>query len=58
MQIELTREQRMILIQSVWSNMGEHDSYLNDDRFIADKIQERLAKLAELETILWAGENK
>ena len=58
MQIELNYEQRMILIQAVWSNMGEHDAYLNDDRFIADKIQERMTKLKELETILWAGENK
>jgi dTDP-glucose pyrophosphorylase len=58
MQIELNHEQRMILIQSVWSNMGEHDSYLTDDRFITEKIEERLAKLKELETILWAGENK
>ena len=58
MQIELNHEQRMILIQSVWSNMGEHDSYLKDDRFITEKIEERIAKLKELETILWAGENK
>jgi hypothetical protein len=58
MQIELSYEQRMILIQALWSNMGEHDAYLNDDRFITEKIQERIAKLKELETILWANENK
>lgn len=58
MQIKLSYEQRMILIQAVWSNMGEHDSYLKDDRFIAEKIQERMDKLKELETILWAGDNK
>jgi hypothetical protein len=58
MQIELNYEQRMILIQSIASNLGEHDSYLKDDRFITEKIQERIAQLKELETVLWAGENQ
>lgn len=58
MTFELTREQRMILIQSIWSNAGEHESYLTDDRFITEKVQERLQKLKLLETILWAGENQ
>lgn len=58
MTFELNREQRMILIQAIWSNMGEHTEYLKDDRFIAEKCQERIEKLKALEAILWAGENQ
>jgi hypothetical protein len=48
----------MTLIRSIWSNLGEHEQYLTDDRFIKDKIEEQIQKLKELETILWAGDNK
>lgn len=57
MQIELSREQRMLLIRSVWSNLNEHEQYLTDDRFIKAKIEDDILKLKELETILWQGEN-
>ena len=57
MQIELSREQRMLLIRSVWANLNEHEQYLTDDRFIKDKIEEDISKLKELEIILWQGEN-
>ena len=56
--MEFTREQRMILIRSIWANMNEHEQYLTDDRFIKAKIEEDILKLKELETILWQGENK
>lgn len=58
MTFDLTYEQRMILIRSIWSNLGEHDQYLGDDRFIKEKIEEQIQKLQELETILWAGDNQ
>ena len=58
MTFNLNYEQRMILIRSIWSNLGEHEQYLTDDRFIKDKIEEQIKKLKELETILWAGDNK
>lgn len=55
--MELSREQRMLLIRSVWANLNEHEQYLTDDRFIKDKIEEDILKLKELEIILWQGEN-
>jgi hypothetical protein len=58
MTFNLSHEQRMTLIRSIWSNLGEHEQYLTDDRFIKDKIEEQIQKLKELETILWAGDNK
>lgn len=57
MEFKLDREQRMILIQAIWSNIGEHESYRNDDRFFQDKVEERITKLKQLETLLWNGEN-
>jgi hypothetical protein len=57
MQIELSREQRMLLIRSIWANIGEHEHYLTDDRFIKDVIEKEIVRLKELETILWQGEN-
>jgi len=58
MTFNLSYEQRMTLIRSIWSNLGEYEQYLTDDRFIKDKIEEQIQKLKELETILWAGDNK
>jgi hypothetical protein len=55
--MQLSREQRMLLIRSIWSNLNEHEQYLTDDRFIKAKIEQDIAKLKELETILWQGEN-
>lgn len=55
--MELSREQRMLLIRSIWANIGEHEQYLKDDRFIKDKIEQEIIRLKELEIILWQGEN-
>ena len=57
MQFDLTREQRMLLIRSIWANLGEHEQYLTDDRFIKDKVNETINNLIQLETLLWNGEN-
>lgn len=57
MEFNLSREQRMLLIRSIWSNINEHLEYLKDDRFIFEKVEEDIKKLKELEVLLWNGEN-
>ena len=57
MELKLNREQRMLLIRSIWANLGEHEQYLKDDRFIKEKVNETIDNLKQLETLLWNGEN-
>lgn len=57
MEFNLSREQRMLLIRSIWANINEHMGYLKDDRFIFEKVEEDIKKLKELEVLLWNGEN-
>ena len=56
--MEFTREQRMILMQAVWSEMGHYHDNIKDDRFIKEYCENRIKQLEELETILWNGDNK
>ncbi len=56
-EFKLDREQRMLLIRSIWANLNEHEQYLTDDRFIKEKVTETIDNLKKLEYLLWNGEN-